>query len=230
MLKWLFGRSGRDVPREKDVIPVADAPDVRLGPEPPPPPTKNRPGVTVYSATAVAVHAASGVRPAASRLGPLAEVPYDGELGWAAVALSGDSPGDVHVSPDGGFALPPGTRALLDGVAEGRGASPLLVARDALAGAGIPGIAGARILARTGGRAILRLGPPPAARWAVVGLRSVAVLVGKLTLFDGEDGHDVWAGQAALVSDPTATLYLQAGNDTAVAIGFAAPDLLVRLG
>ena len=33
-----------------------------------------------------------------------------------------------------------------------------------------------------------------------------------------------------VLADPTATLYLQAGNDTAVAIGFAAPDLLVRLG
>ena len=230
MLKWLFGRSGRDAAREPDVIPVAGVPDVRLGPDPPPPPTKNRPGVTIHAATAIAAEAATAVRQAVSRLGPLADVPSEGELGWAAVALSGDSPGDVLVSPDGGFALPPGTRALLDGVAEGRGAAPLLVARDALTGVGIPGVAGARVLARTGGRTILRLGPPPAARWAVVGLRSVAVLAGKLTLFDGEEGHDVWAGQAALVADPTATLYLQAGNDTAVAIGFAASDLLVRLG
>jgi hypothetical protein len=230
VLKWLFGRGGRDVPREPDVPPGDAAPDVPLGPDPPLPQTKNRPGVTVHAATAVAAEALTAVRPAVSRLGPLGEGPSDGNLGWAAVVLSGESPGDVLVSPDGAFALPPGTLALLDGAAEGKGAASLLVGRDALTGVGIPGIAGARVLARTGGRTILRLGPPPAARWAVIGLRSVAVLVGKLTLFDGEESHDVRAGQAALVADPTATLYLQAGNDTAVAIGFAAPDLLVRLG
>jgi D-alanyl-D-alanine carboxypeptidase len=58
----------------------------------------------------------------------------------------------------------------------------------------------------------------------------VAVFVGKLTLVDGDEGHEVRAGEAALVADPTATLYLQAGNDAAVAIGFAEPGVLVRLG
>jgi hypothetical protein len=47
---------------------------------------------------------------------------------------------------------------------------------------------------------------------------------------DGDEGLDVRAGEVALVSDPTATLYLQAGNDAAVATGFAAPGVLVRLG
>jgi hypothetical protein len=32
------------------------------------------------------------------------------------------------------------------------------------------------------------------------------------------------------VADPTATLYVQAGNDAAVAIAFASPGVLVRLG
>ena len=41
---------------------------------------------------------------------------------------------------------------------------------------------------------------------------------------------DVAAGGLVLVADPTATLYLQAGNDAAVAFGFAAPGVLVALG
>ena len=40
----------------------------------------------------------------------------------------------------------------------------------------------------------------------------------------------MWAGQVAIVADPTATLYIQAGNDTAVAIALAGPEVLVRLG
>jgi hypothetical protein len=106
----------------------------------------------------------------------------------------------------------------------------LRISRDALTGTGLPGIAGARVLARTASHSVLRFGPPPAARWAVVGLRCVAVFTGKLTLFDGDEGRDVWAGYVAFVADPAATLYIQAGNDTAVAIAFAGPEVLVRLG
>ena len=84
-------------------------------------------------------------------------------------------------------------------------------------------------LAATAARVVLRLGPPPAARWAVTGLRSVAVLAGRLTLLDGEAAFDVRAGEAALVTDSAATLLVLAGNDAAVAVGFAEPDLSVRL-
>ena len=111
-----------------------------------------------------------------------------------------------------------------------RGARPCASRATRSPGRVLPGITGARVLARTASFSVLRLGPPPAARWAVVGLRSVAVFTGKLTLFDGDEGRDVWAGQVALVADPTATLYIQAGNDTAVAIAFATPEVLVRLG
>ena len=62
------------------------------------------------------------------------------------------------------------------------------------------------------------------------GLRSVAVLAGKLTLVDGEEARDVRAGEVAFVADPAATLHVQSGNDAAVAIGFGRAELSVRLG
>ncbi len=224
MLKWLFGRREAPAPPEKE------APDERLGPEPPPPPTANRPGVSVHPADGLAGMARSATRPASSRLGPLPDPSPDPNLSWAAIALSGASRGDVVVTADGRVPLPDGTAALLDGVAAEVGTAPLVLASDALAGRGVTGISGARLLAETPGRAVVRLGPPPGARWAVVGLRSVAVFTGKLTLVDGDEGRDVWAGQVALVTDPSATLYVVAGNDAAVAVGFAAPGVLIRLG
>lgn len=232
MLEWLFGRRAEEVPRESDASPADEAPDGRLGPEPPPPPTSNRPGVTVHAATAVAAIDRSAVRPSAARLGPAATAPLpgDGGLSWAVVVLSGEACGDVVVAPAGGIDLPRGTAALSEGAAGGAPDAPLRIPRDGLAGQGLSGITGARVLARTTSHSVLRFGPPPAARWAVVGLRSVAVFTGKLTLFDGNDALDVWAGQVAIVNDPTATLYVQAGNDTAVAIALAGPEILVRLG
>ncbi len=233
MWKRLFGRRAEEVPRDGDASPAVQAPDGRLGPEPPPPPTSNRPGVTVHAATAdpaVAALERIPARPGASKVGSAGATRLDGGLAWAAVVLSSEALGDVVVAPGGVHDLPEGTVALFDGLAAGDGCEPLRIPRDALTGAGVPGITGARVLARTSSHAILRLGPPPAARWAVVGFRSIAVLAGKLTLFDGDEGLDVWAGHVAFVADPTATLHIQAGNDTAVAIAFALPDVLVRLG
>lgn len=228
MLKRLFGRKADEAPKG---APLADEPpDVRLGPDPPPPPTANRPGVTVYRATTAAGLDPGPSRPGASRLGPLPGLPLDPRLAWAALVLSGEALGDVFVGSGGGLGLPEGTTVLLDGVAAGEGGESTHVGRDALTGTGIPGISGVRVLARGPGRAVLRLGPPPAVRWAVVGLRSVAVLVGKVTLVDGDEGRDVRAGEVAFVADPTATLYLQAGNDAAVAVAFASAEVLVRLG
>jgi hypothetical protein len=228
--KRIFGRRVEEVPGEGCVSPAGRAADERLGPDPPPPPTANRPGVTVHAASAVASLERTPSRPGASRLGPAGATPLDRGLSWAAVVLSGEARGDVVVAPDGVLDLPQGVSALFEGVAAGEDGGPLRISRDALTGTGLPGITGARVLARTASRSILRLGPPPAARWAVVGLRSVAVFTGKLTLFDGDEGLDVWAGHVAFVEDPTATLYIQAGNDTAVAIAFAVPEVLVRLG
>ena len=230
MWKRIFGRRVEEAPREGCVSPAGRAADERLGPDPPPPPTANRPGVTVHAASAIAALERTPARPGASRLGPAGATPLDRGLSWAAVVLSGEARGDVVVAPDGVLDLPQGTSALFEGLAAGEAGGPLRISRDALTGTGLPGITGARVLARTASRSILRLGPPPAARWAVVGLRSVAVFTGKLTLFDGDEGLDVWAGHVAFVADPAATLYIQAGNDTAVAIAFAVPEVLVRLG
>lgn len=230
MLKWLFWQRAEEAPPAGDASRIGSVPDGRLGPDPPPLPTVNRPGVTVHAATAVATLDRSAARPGTSRLGPADATPLDRGLTWAAVVLSGEARGDVVVAPGGVHDLPEGTVALFDGLAAGDGCEPLRIPRDALTGAGVPGITGARVLARTSSHAILRLGPPPAARWAVVGFRSIAVFTGKLTLFDGDEGRDVWAGHVALVADPTATLYVQAGNDTAVAIALAEPEVLVRLG
>ncbi|MBK9087730.1 MAG: hypothetical protein IPL90_01225 [Holophagales bacterium] len=230
MLKWLFRRRAEEAPMAEDASRADSVPDGRLGPEPPPPPTANRPGVTVHAATAVTTVDRPAAGPCTSKVGPAGTTPLGRELAWTAVVLSGEGRGDVVMAPDGGIDLPSETAALFEGAPAGARGAPLLIPRDGLGGQGIPGITGARVLAKTESHSVLRFGPPPAARWAVVGLRSVAVFTGKLTLFDGDEGRDVWAGQVAIVADPTATLYIQAGNDTAVAIALAEPEVLVRLG
>lgn len=230
MLRWLFGRTETEAAPKGTASVSGGAADERLGPEPPPPPSANRPGVTVHAETAEASVPPGPSRPGASRLGPHADASLDPRLAWAALVLSGEEAGDVVVGAGAGLGLPEGTPVLLDGVAAAEGGAAVRIRRDALTGTGLAGISGARALARGPSRAVLRLGPPPAARWAVVGLRSVAVLVGRMTLVDGDEGLDVKAGQVALVADPTATLYLQAGNDAAVAVAFASADVLVRLG
>lgn len=104
------------------------------------------------------------------------------------------------------------------------------ILRDELAGKPFPGITGIRALSTNPSGVAIRFGPPPGARWVVVGLRSMAVFVGKMTLIENDEPRDVAAGSLALVTDPTATLYVQAGNDAAVAVGFAAARVLVALG
>ena len=78
--------------------------------------------------------------------------------------------------------------------------------------------------------AVLRLGPPPTARWAFRGVRAIAVFSGKITLVDGEEAKLVRSGSLALVGDPSATLYLEAGNDAALAVALAAEDFVAALG
>lgn len=186
--------------------------------------------MSVHAATATAGLGSTPARAGVSRLGPLDPEPAGGELAWAALALEGEAAGDVHFARDGAFELPAGTVVLLDGVAADAEAAPPRVGRDALVGAAVAGVTGARLLVRSGARDVLRLGPPPGARWGIVGLRSVAVLAGKLTLVDGEDARDVRAGEVAFVADPVETLHVVAGNDAAVAIAFGRPGVVVRLG
>jgi hypothetical protein len=145
------------------------------------------------------------------------------------------APGDVLVGDAASFvtlrnpdASP--THILFEEISGSAPVSFRHIRRDDLGGRGVSGITGIRTLARLPGLSIVRLGPPPGARWAVVGLRSFAVFAGRITAIDGGEPRDVNAGELATIADPTATLYLQAGNDSALGIGFAEPDLIVALG
>ncbi len=217
LLGWLRGARVRegDAGREADRLPPAE---------------ERRPGVTVHAASAVAELGAGAARGAVSRLGPFAPPAAGDGRAWAAVVLSGPAAGDLFFAAEGALALPAGVAALLDGAGTADEGAPRRIAREALTGSAVPGVTGARLLCTSEARSVLRLGPPPAARWAVEGLRSVAVLAGKLTLVDGEEARDVRAGEVAFVAEPAATLHVQAGNDAAVAIGFGRPELSVRLG
>lgn len=106
------------------------------------------------------------------------------------------------------------------------------IRRDSLGGKALPGITGLRALARLpdAGLAVLRLGPPPGARWVFKGVAAVAVFSGRFTAFDGEDAKEIRAGSLARVGDPTATLYLEAGSDAAFAVALAAEDFVAALG
>jgi hypothetical protein len=106
------------------------------------------------------------------------------------------------------------------------------IKRDDLGGKPVSGITGLRALARLpdAGLAVLRLGPPPTARWVFRGVRAIAIFSGKFTLVDGDEAMVVRAGSLVLVGDPSATLYLEAGNDAALAVALAAPDFVAALG
>jgi hypothetical protein len=104
------------------------------------------------------------------------------------------------------------------------------IRRDDLSGRGVPGITGLRLRHAGGGIAVLRFGPPPGARWVFTGLRAFAVFAGKLSVMEGDEARDVPAGRLALVAEPAATLYLQAGNDSALAVALAAEGVTPALG
>jgi NADPH:quinone reductase-like Zn-dependent oxidoreductase len=148
-------------------------------------------------------------------------------------AVSRLGPGDAVVGPPAELApLASGgtARLLVEERSEGGGEAPRRIGRSELAGTGIPGITGLRILHRTAGGSLLRLGPPPGARWLVTGLRAVAVFTGRLLLFEGAAPREVPAGGWLVAEDPSRALPVQAGNDSALALAFAAPDVRVVLG
>ncbi|MCE7960606.1 MAG: hypothetical protein DYH06_22115, partial [Acidobacteria bacterium ACB2] len=128
----------------------------------------------------------------------------------------------VSVGPDPGL--------LLLSRGEGLASEALVrVGRDGPSGTPVPGVTGARFLLRSAGRSVLRLGPPPGARWVVSGLRSFAVFAGKLEVMEGDGGIAVRAGQVAFVDGAGAPLHLLAGGDSALAIGLGGPDVSVTL-
>jgi hypothetical protein len=63
-----------------------------------------------------------------------------------------------------------------------------------------------------------------------VGLRAIAVFAGKVTLVDGDESKVVAGGRLALVGDPTATLYVEAGNDSALAVALGGARVVSALG
>lgn len=161
--------------------------------------------------------------------------------GWASILLRGSlalpfqmSRGDlVTGSPEGSFVSDAeGALLLVDSVPASPDAprNPRRIACDDLVGSGIRGISGIRIIHRSQERAVLRLGPPPGARWAVSGMRGLALFSGKMLLFDGGEPRMVGANSLVILDNPGATLYLQAGNDSAVALAFAETGVSVALG
>ncbi len=226
--------------------------DGRPGPEAPPPRSKNSPGIRVLPSPALfrtgtegfAAQSLAGDSKGAPRalivsVEPGAALPFD--AAWAAVVLSGTLAGPLPAAA-GDFLTgdAAGARLFSGGGAQpaylmaqhlrGAETSFCKVGRDDLFGTGFRGIAGIRAIHRGPDLTVIRMGPPPGARWVIVGLCSLAVLSGKLTLIDGETPHTVIAGQCVLVTDPAATLYLQAGNDSALALGFAGESPAVALG
>jgi hypothetical protein len=107
------------------------------------------------------------------------------------------------------------------------------IGRTDLVGTGVAGITGVRILHRAPGGALLRLGPPPGARWIVSGLRAFAVLAGRFFLYevlDASEPRSFSGGEGHVVPEPSRPVPLMAGNDSAVVVAFAAPDVAVSLG
>jgi hypothetical protein len=145
-------------------------------------------------------------------------------------------PGDAFVgAPADAAALVAAepARLLVEERERGDGGGPVRLGRADSAGTGVPGVTGVRVLHRVPGGALLRLGPPPGARWIVTGLRAFAVLSGRLFLyevFDASEPRSFSAGDGHVVPDPGRPHPRMAGNDTAVVGALAAPDVTVVLG
>ena len=234
-MNWPFGRS-RSTRREKQApLPAKEIPrdDERRGPAPPPPRTAHAPGVSVYRFDAIPSQFVlrSGEGPGGFFL--------DGEKrkGGASALLvlfgGGAVPGDVliwdaapRLSQSSPGAPPPFT---FEELCRTSPQPPHHIKRDDLGGKAASGITGLRTLHAGSGLAVLRLGPPPGARWVFKGIHAVAVFSGRLAAYDGDDVKEIRAGSFAHVADPSATLYLEAGNDAALAVALAASGFVVAL-
>lgn len=228
-------------------LPAKEIPhdEARRGPAPPPPRTAHAPGVSVYRFDAIP--SPNLLRFDGGHGGFFLEG-GEGERRSAALlvltgggAISGvplaPSPGDVLIWTDAAFPAQsrPGAPSLSLSFEELCRTTPERgrhIRRDDLGGRPVSGITGLRALARLpeAGLAVLRLGPPPTARWVFQGVRTIAVFSGKITLVDGEEAKLVRAGSLALVADPSATLYLEAGNDAALAVALATSGFVAALG
>ena len=218
---WLFGKKPRvewrDKPRAIDSAIPRD--DDRGGPVPPPPRTAHAPGVAIHAFGETP--SPRLVRLEDGSAGFLLEGEEGESRASALLVLSGGGPGDVLLfSPSSSF----------EEISRMSPRPSHHIRRDDLSGRGVPGITGLRSRHAGGGITVLRLGPPPGARWVFVGLRAIAVFAGKLTLVDGDEPKVVSAGRIALVGDPTATLFVEAGNDSALAVALASSGFVAALG
>lgn len=218
---WLFGKKPRvewrDKPRAIDSALPRD--DDRGGPVPPPPRTAHAPGVAIHAFGEIP--SSCLVRLEDGSAGFFLEGKEGESRASALLVLSGGGPGDVLLfSPSSSF----------EEISRTSPRPSHHIRRDELSGRGVPGITGLRSRHAGGGITVLRLGPPPGARWVFVSLHAIAVFAGKLTLVDGDEPKVVSAGRIALVGDPTATLYVEAGNDSALAVALAASGFVAALG
>ena len=215
-VKWFLGRRK---PAGPSAIPK-DIPndDDRRGPVLPPPRTAHAPGVSVYAFERIPSRHL--LRISESQGGFFFEG-EEGNAGAAGALLvlnrgadAGTTPGDVLI------------------IRRPSSAPLRHIKRDGVAGSAFPGITGLRVLARLpeAGFAVLRLGPPPGARWVFRGVRAFAVFSGRFAAFDGDAVTEIRAGVLARVADPSATLYLEAGNEAALGVALAANDFIAALG
>lgn len=239
-MNWPFGRTRNSRREKQSSLPAKGIPrdDERRGPAPPPLRTAHAPGVSVHAFDAI---------PSQHLLrldGGHGGFFLEGEEGEgdrrsaALLVLTGGgsaSPGDVFIWDAAALAAQPLAPSSSLSLVEICRTSPehrRHIRRDDLGGRAVSGITGLRALARLpeAGLAVLRIGPPPAARWVFRGVRAIGVFSGKITLVDGEEAKLVRAGSLALVGDPSATLYLEAGNDGALAVALAASSFVAALG
>jgi hypothetical protein len=223
LLFWKKRRSDRkpndavlakEIPRDGD----------RRGPAPPPPRTAHTPGVSVYAFDAIPPQ--NLLRLDGGYGGFFLEV-EEGRGGAAALLVL---TGGGTLTPSTGDVLGWSPSLSLEEVSRTSPPPRHHIRRDGLTGTAVPGITGLRALHRGDGLTVLRLGPPPGARWVFKGIHAVAVFSGRLTAFDGDDVKEIRAGSLARVADPTATLYLEAGNDAALAVALAVDSFVSALG
>ena len=221
---WPFGKKPREEWRDKPQAITSAIPrdDDRVGPVPPPPRTAHAPGVATYSFDSVPE----------LRLLRLAE----GTGGFFLEGEEGNDRSSALLVLEPGGAAGPGDVLLFspsssfEEISKSHPRPSHHIRRDDLSGRGVSGITGLRSRHVGGGITVLRFGPPPGARWVFVGLRAIAVFAGKVTLVDGDESKIVAAGQVALVGDPTATLYVEAGNDSALAVALGGARVVSALG
>jgi hypothetical protein len=221
---WPFGKKPREEWRDKPQAITSAIPrdDDRVGPVPPPPRTAHAPGVAIYGFDSVPSSCLLRLAEGTGGFFLEGEEGRDRSSALLVLELGGAAtPGDVLLfSPFSSF----------EEISNSPPRPSHHIRRDDLSGRGVSGITGLRSRHAGGGITVLRFGPPPGARWVFVGLHAIAVFTGKVTLVDGDESRVVSAGQLALVGDPTATLYVEAGNDSALAVALGGARVVSALG